>query len=280
MKASAPGPEKASSIIEGVPTRMRLDRLLAEKGLLESREKAQRAIMAGDVLVDGQRVDKPGALISTEAEIEIRGRSPYVSRGGEKLAHALDHFKVKVDGRICIDIGASTGGFTDCLLQRGASMVYAVDVGTAQLDVKLRKDPRVVVMEQTNARSLDPRLFGDQPTLAVVDVSFISLEKILPAAFNVLAPRSELITLVKPQFEVGRELVGKGGVVRDPAQHRAVVQRLARYSVLRGWHVLGATASPLRGPKGNREFFLHLSMHGKTAANIDSIIDRTVAALA
>jgi 23S rRNA (cytidine1920-2'-O)/16S rRNA (cytidine1409-2'-O)-methyltransferase len=159
-------------------------------------------------------------------------------------------------------------------------MVYAVDVGTAQLDAKLRKDPRVVVMEQTNARSLDPRLFGDQPTLAVVDVSFISLEKILPAAFNVLAPRSELITLVKPQFEVGRELVGKGGVVRDPAQHRAVVQRLARYSVLRGWHVLGATASPLRGPKGNREFFLHLSMHGKTAANIDSIIDRTVAALA
>jgi 23S rRNA (cytidine1920-2'-O)/16S rRNA (cytidine1409-2'-O)-methyltransferase len=159
-------------------------------------------------------------------------------------------------------------------------MVYAVDVGTAQLDAKLRKDARVVVMEQTNARTLDPRLFGDQPTLAVIDVSFISLEKILPAAFNVLAPRSELITLVKPQFEVGREFVGKGGVVRDPAQHRAVVQRLARYSVLRGWHVLGATASPLRGPKGNREFFLHLSMHGKTAANIDSIIDRTVAALA
>ena len=152
MKPAPPAPEKPSSIIEGVPTRMRLDRLLAEKGFLESREKAQRAIMAGDVLVDGQRVDKPGALISTEAEIEIKGRSPYVSRGGEKLAHALDHFKVKLDGRICIDIGASTGGFTDCLLQRGASMVYAVDVGTGQLDAKLRKDSRVVVMEQTNAR--------------------------------------------------------------------------------------------------------------------------------
>jgi 23S rRNA (cytidine1920-2'-O)/16S rRNA (cytidine1409-2'-O)-methyltransferase len=259
---------------------MRLDRLLVEKGLLESREKALRSIMAGDVLVDGARVDKAGALVSTEAELELKGRSPYVSRGGEKLVHALEHFGSTVKGRICVDVGASTGGFTDCLLQRGASMVYAVDVGSGQLDERLRKDARVVVMEHANARTLDPRLFGDAPTLAVVDVAFISLEKVLPAIFGVLAPRSEVITLVKPQFEAGREHVGKGGVVRDPAQHRAVVQRLARYAVLRGWHVLGVTASPLRGPKGNREFFLHLSMHGRTAANLEGIIDRTVQALA
>ena len=171
---------------------MRMDRLLCEKGLWRAARSSAHH-HGGDVLVDGQRVDKPARSHLDRGEIEIKGRSPYVSRGGEKLAHALEHFKVKVDGRICIDIGASTGGFTDCLLQRGASMVYAVDVGTGQLDAKLRKEPRVVVMEQTNARSLDPRLFGDQPTLAVVDVSFISLEKILPAAFNVLAPRSELI---------------------------------------------------------------------------------------
>jgi len=177
---------------------------------------------------------------------------------------------------VCIDVGSSTGGFTDCLLQRGATRVYAVDVGTAQLDAKLRKDPRVVVMEQTNARVLDPRLFDEQPTLAVIDVSFISLEKILPAVFAVLAPRSEIVALVKPQFEVGRQHVGKGGVVRDPAQHRVAVQRLARYAVLRGWHVLSVTASPLRGPKGNREFFLHLSAQGRTAANLEGLIERTV----
>jgi len=232
---------------------MRLDRLLVEKGLLDSREKSLRAIMAGDVLVDGQRADKAGALVSTEAEIELKGRSPYVSRGGEKLAHALDHFGPIVKGRICVDVGASTGGFTDCLLQRGASTVYAVDVGSGQLDDKLRKDARVVVMEHTNARTLDPRLFGDQPTLAVVDVAFISLEKVLPAIFGVLERGGEAI---------------------------ALVTKIARYSILRGWHVLGVTASPLRGPKANREFFLHLSMRGRTAADLDSKISQSVAALA
>ena len=151
-----------------------------------------------------------------------------------------------------------------------------MDVGTNQLDAKLRKDPRVVVMEQTNARALDPRVFDEQPSLATIDVSFISLEKVLPAVFGVLAPRSEIVALVKPQFEAGREHVGKGGVVRDPAQHRAVVQRLARYAVLRGWHVLGVTASPLRGPKGNREFFLHLAAHGRTAANLETLIEQSV----
>ena len=158
--------------------------------------------------------------------------------------------------------------------------MYAVDVGTGQLDDKLRRDTRVVVMEHTNARGLDPRIFGDKPSLAVVDVAFISLEKVLPAVFGVLERVGETVALVKPQFEAGREAVGKGGVVRDPAQHRAVVQRLARYSVLRGWHVLGATASPLRGPKGNREFFLHLSTQGRTASDLEAMITRSVEATA
>jgi 23S rRNA (cytidine1920-2'-O)/16S rRNA (cytidine1409-2'-O)-methyltransferase len=263
-----------------VASRVRLDKLLVEKGLLPTREKATRSILAGDVLVDGRRIDKAGALVEPAAEIEIRGRSPYVSRGGEKLAHALEAFSVNARGRICIDVGASTGGFTDCLLQRGASRVYAVDVGSGQIDDKLRRDERVVVMENTNARGLDPRIFGDKPSLAVVDVAFISLEKVLPAVFGVLERGGEVVALVKPQFEAGREAVGKGGVVRDPAQHRAVVSRVARYVILRGWHVLGVTASPLRGPKGNREFFLHLSMRGRTTADLESKIDQSVAALA
>jgi 23S rRNA (cytidine1920-2'-O)/16S rRNA (cytidine1409-2'-O)-methyltransferase len=261
-------------------TRMRIDRLLVERALVESREKAAKLVLAGEVFVDGDRVDKVGALVPAEAEVELRGRSPYVSRGGEKLAHAVDHFNVPVVDRVCIDVGASTGGFTDCLLQRGAARVYAVDVGIGQLDPRLRRDPRVVVMEKTNARTLDPRIFPEQPTLAVVDVAFISLEKVLPSVFGVLAPRADAMMLVKPQFEVGRALVGKGGVVRDPALHRQVVGRLARYSVLRGWHVLGVTGSPLRGPKGNREFFLHVCTHGRTVPDIETMINRTVEALA
>ena len=260
--------------------RVRIDRLLVDRGLVESREQAARYILAGEVFADSKRVDKAGALVAPEATVELQGRSPYVSRGGEKLVHALEAFQVKVAGRVCLDVGSSTGGFTDCLLQRGAARVYAIDVGTAQLDARLRKDPRVVVMEQTNARALDPRIFGDQPTLAVIDVAFISLEKILPSAFGVLAPRGEVVALVKPQFEVGREKVGKGGVVREPALHRASVARLARFAVLRGWHVLGVTASPLRGPKGNREFFLHCSSHGRTASDLESMIDKSVEALA
>ena len=262
------------------PTRMRIDRMLVERGLVETREKATRLIMAGGVLVDGQRVDKAGALISGSAEIEVAGRSPFVSRGGEKLVHALDNLGVDPKGRVCIDVGSSTGGFTDCLLQHGAVRVYAVDVGTAQLDDKLRRDKRVIVMEQTNARALDARLFEDRPALAVIDVAFISLEKILPSVFGVLTPRGEALALVKPQFEVGREAVGKGGVVRDPALHQAVITRLARFSVLRGWHVRGVTASPLRGPKGNREFFLHLTNNGRTTLDLEAMIMRSVEASA
>jgi 23S rRNA (cytidine1920-2'-O)/16S rRNA (cytidine1409-2'-O)-methyltransferase len=260
--------------------RVRIDRLLVDRGLVESREKAARMIMAGEVVVDGKRVDKAGAVVPSGATIEVAEGSAYVSRGGEKLVRALEQFGISPKGRMCLDIGASTGGFTDCLLQRGATRVYAVDVGTGQLDARLRSDPRVVNMEHINARALDPRLFEELPSIVVVDVSFISLEKVLPAMFGVLAPRGDVIALVKPQFEVGRQAVGKGGVVRDPELHRQVVARLARYSVLRGWHVLGVTGSPLRGAKGNREFFLHLSSHGRTASNLESMILRTVEASA
>ena len=261
-----------------VATRGRIDRVLVEKGLVESREKATRLILAGDVLVDGRRVDKAGALVDATADIEIRGRSAYVSRGGEKLAHALDTFAVDPRGKTCADIGASTGGFTDCLLQRGAVRVYAIDVGTGQLDQKLRRDPRVVSMEKMNARTIDPRLFEERPALAVIDVAFISLEKVLPAIFNLVAPRGEIVALVKPQFEAGREAVGKGGVVRDPEVHRKVVVRIARWAVLRGWHVRSVTPSPLRGPKGNREFFLHLASHGRSAVDFEAMIERSIQA--
>ena len=241
------------------PTRVRIDKLLVDKGLIESREKAARQILAGEVFADGQLVEKASDLVAPGANVEVRARSPYVSRGGEKLVHALSHFQVNVAGRICIDIGASTGGFTDCLLQKGATRVYAVDVGTGQLDQRLRKDQRVVVMEHTNARSLDPRVFGDQPTLAVVDVSFISLEKILPAVAACLADPGEIVALVKPQFEVGRAQVGKGGVVRGWETRRAAVRAVASAAARTGLRTSGVAASVLHGPKGNREVFLHLA---------------------
>src|SRR3989475_10173636 len=221
LAVSDAAPARRSPIMRRIMKRpgalVRIHRLLVDKGLVASREKAARHILAGDVFVDSQRVDKAGALVASGAAVELRARAPSVSRGGEKLVRALDTFQMKVPGRVCLDVGASTGGCTDCLLQRGAARVYAVDVGTGQLDPRLRKDQRVIVMEHTNARALDPRVFGEQPTLAVIDVSFISLEKILPAVFGVLASRGEVVALVKPQFEVGREAGGKGGVVRDPA---------------------------------------------------------------
>jgi 23S rRNA (cytidine1920-2'-O)/16S rRNA (cytidine1409-2'-O)-methyltransferase len=237
---------------------VRIDKLLVDKGLIESREKAARQILAGEVFADGQLVEKASDLVAPGANVEVRARSPYVSRGGEKLVHALSHFQVNVAGRICIDIGASTGGFTDCLLQKGATRVYAVDVGTGQLDARLRKDQRVIVMEHTNARSLDPRVFGDQPTLAVVDVSFISLEKILPATFGVLASRGEVVALVKPQFEVGRAHVGKGGIVRDEAARAQALADVAAAAAALGYAVVGDDVSPITGGKGNVELLLHL----------------------
>jgi len=258
-------------------TKVRLDVALVERGLIESREKAARLILAGEVLVDGQRVDKAGALVAPSARLELVARPRFVSRGGDKLAHALATFGVAPRGRVAIDVGASTGGFTHCLLEQGAVKVYAVDVGHGQLDSKLRADGRVVVMEKTNARNLPVDSFPESPDLATVDVSFISLEKVLPSVFGVLTSQGEAIVLVKPQFEVGKGQVGKGGVVRDGSHHRAVIARVARFAVLHGWHVRGVTASPLRGPKGNREFFLLLTKTGRTLSELDALITKITA---
>lgn len=258
-------------------SRERVDRLLVARGLAASRAEAARLILAGLVRVDGERADKVGRLVGAGARVEVKARPPYVSRGGEKLAHALDRFGIAVAGRICLDVGASTGGFTDCLLSRGALRVYAVDVGAGQLDPRLRADRRVVVMEKTHARALAPAAFPLPPDLATVDVSFISLEKVLPAVMGVLAGPGEVVALIKPQFEVGRRRVGRGGVVRDPALHRAVLERLTRFATAAGWTVLGLTASPLRGPKGNREFFVHLSGRGGLPADLLGLIERVLA---
>ncbi len=252
----------------------RIDVALVARGLCESREKAARLLLAGAVTVDGKRVDKPGALVAPGADLRVTARQKFVSRGGDKLVHALEAFAVSPKGRVCIDVGASTGGFTHCLLEAGASRVYAVDVGQGQLDATLRADGRVVVMEKTNARQLPPDSFPEAPKLATIDVSFISLEKVLPSVFNVLTSEGEAVALIKPQFEIGKGLVGKGGVVRDASHHKTVISRVARFCVLRGWHVRGVTPSPLKGPKGNREFFLHLTRTGRTIADLDGLITR------
>jgi len=272
----APVPERAGGAARA-KTKVRLDVALVERGLLDSREKAARLILAGDVLVDGQRVDKAGALVAPGARLELAARPRFVSRGGDKLAHALAVFAIQPRGRVAIDVGASTGGFTHCLLEHGAVKVYAVDVGHGQLDAKLRADGRVVVMEKTNARNLPVDSFPESPDLATVDVSFISLEKVLPSVFGVLTSKGEAVVLVKPQFEVGKGQVGKGGVVRDGSHHRAVISRLARFAILHGWHVRGVTASPLRGPKGNREFFLLLTKTGRTLSDLDALIAQVTA---
>ena len=227
------------------------------RGLFETRSQAQAAIRAGEVLVDGQVADKPGMLIPLEAQIELRARPRYVSRGGLKLEHALRVFNVSVQGKTAVDIGASTGGFTDCLLQHGARRVYAVDVGHGQLDWRLRQDKRVMVLERLNARYLKPEDLGERVDLATVDVSFISVRLILPPLRTVVKPKGGLIVLIKPQFEAGRERVRKG-VVRDPAVHERVLRELARFVQEEGFTLRGAAYSPLRGPEGNIEFFFYL----------------------
>ncbi len=274
---SAPRPASCRTMVAGqAKVKERIDVALVSRGLAPTREKAAKLLMAGAVTVDGRRVDKAGALVAPGADLKVTARQKFVSRGGDKLAHALGIFGVSPKGRVCVDVGASTGGFTHCLLETGASRVYAVDVGQGQLDASLRADGRVVVMEKTNARQLAPEAFPDPPSLATIDVSFISLEKVLAPVFGVLRPDGEAVALVKPQFEIGKGLVGKGGVVRDAAHHKTVVSRVARYCVLHGWHVRGVTISPLKGPKGNREFFLHLTRTGRTAAELDVLIARTV----
>jgi 23S rRNA (cytidine1920-2'-O)/16S rRNA (cytidine1409-2'-O)-methyltransferase len=235
----------------------RLDVLLVEAGLAPTRARAQALVLAGQVVVGEQRVDKPGTRVPRDAPLRLKGEVlPYVSRGGLKLRHALDHFRLEVRGRVCADIGASTGGFTDCLLQAGAARVHALDVGYGQLHPSLRGDPRVVVHERVNARHLKSDQLGEPVEVVVADVSFISLALVLPAVLPLLLPGGTLVALVKPQFEVGRADVGKGGVVRDEAARSAAIARVAGEVEALGLEVLGVTDSPILGPAGNREALL------------------------
>jgi len=237
-------------------TKERLDRLLVSRGMVASREEAQALILAGEVTVDGRLADKAGSLTPVTAAIAIAAPLPYVSRGGQKLRAALDRFAITVTGRVALDVGASTGGFTDCLLQQGAARVYAVDVGYGQLHWRLRSDPRVIVMERTNARYLSN--LPEAVSLVTLDVSFISLTLVLPAILPLTTPDVDLIPLIKPQFEAGKGQVGKGGVIRDPALHRAILERLAGWFTANGLALWGLIASPLRGPAGNVEFLAHV----------------------
>lgn len=240
-------------------SRERLDKLLVDRGHAASRERARALIMAGAVRIGDRVVDKAGTLVDADAAIQVSGGDlPYVSRGGVKLAGALDALGLEVAGRVVLDVGASTGGFTDCVLQRGALRVIAVDVGYGQLAWSLRQDPRVTLLERCNARHLEASQLPEQPDFAVVDASFISLTLILPRIVELIAPGSLIVALVKPQFEVGKGQVGKGGVVRDPALHAGAVERVRVCAVALGLTVLGECESPILGPKGNREFFLAL----------------------
>jgi 23S rRNA (cytidine1920-2'-O)/16S rRNA (cytidine1409-2'-O)-methyltransferase len=235
--------------------------------------------MAGEVLVDGRTAEKAGQRFPPDVSIELRSSSArYVSRGGEKLAGALDAFGINVKGVIAVDVGSSTGGFTDCLLQRGAELVYAVDVGRGQLEWKLRQDPRVVCMEGVNARYLKKGDLPRQPGLAVLDLSFISLTKVLPAVLPLLREGAEVLPLVKPQFEAGREAVQRGGIVRDPEQHRAALRSVARFLYNSGVDIISSVPSPLLGPKGNREFFIHAVLRTPETdpETIEAMVSRAV----
>jgi 23S rRNA (cytidine1920-2'-O)/16S rRNA (cytidine1409-2'-O)-methyltransferase len=235
---------------------LRLDQLLVQRGLFASREQARRAVMAGTVEVEGRRADKPGTAVAADARLAVLApKEPFVSRAGRKLAHALDALGVEPAGRVCLDVGASTGGFTDCLLQRGAARVYAVDVGYGQLDQRLRQDPRVIVMDRINARHLPPDALPERCDLVTVDVSFISLAKVVPALLPHLAPGGLLLALIKPQFEAGRGAVGKGGILRDEAVRQEVVRRCAGALAGLGLELVGLCDSAVPGMGGNREAF-------------------------
>lgn len=239
--------------------KMRLDKLLLQRNLVESRQKAQGLIVAGLVWVNGQRCDKAGSQVKEDCQVEIKGKEcPFVSRGGLKLAKGLPFFNINPEGLVCADIGASTGGFTDCLLQNGAAKVFAVDVGYGQLDWRLRQDPRVVVMERTNARYLTPADMGEAIDLAVIDAAFISLKILLPPLLPLFRNQASILALIKPQFEVGRDKIGKGGVVRDPALHQEVIADILAFSETIGLVSQGVTDSPILGPKGNKEFLIHM----------------------
>ncbi len=254
----------------------RLDVLLVEKGLASSREKAKAIIMSGIVFVDGQREDKAGSTFDESLPIEVKGNTlKYVSRGGLKLEKAMANFDVSLSGKICMDVGSSTGGFTDCMLQNGAVKVYAVDVGNGQLDWKLRQDERVVCMEKTNIRYVTPDMIEDRIDFSSIDVSFISLTKVLTPVRELLTDTGEIVCLIKPQFEAGREKVGKKGVVRDIGVHKEVIHKVIDYAKEIGFSVCNLDYSPIKGPEGNIEYLLHLSKD-KTVSGKDISVDKVV----
>lgn len=255
----------------------RLDTLLVEEGFFESREKAKRAIMAGLVFIDNQRVDKAGTPVKRTSAILVKDTGcPYVSRGGLKLEKALQHFNVDVSGRVVLDIGASTGGFTDCMLQKGAIKSYAIDVGYGQLDYKLRIDPRVVVMEKTNIRYVDKSQFDDEIGFITIDVSFISLKLVLPVAYKVLMDKGELVCLVKPQFEAGRQQVGKNGIIKDKNIHIEVLNSVTNFAKDLGFSIKGLTHSPIKGTKGNIEYLLYLAKETSLLEEVELDIEACV----
>ena len=257
----------------------RLDALLVQRNLAGSRELAKAYIMAGNVYVDGIKEDKAGTKVPVSAQIEVRGNQmKYVSRGGYKLEKAMDEFDIALDGKICLDIGASTGGFTDCMLQNGASKVYAVDVGYGQFAWKLRQDERVVCLEKTNVRYVTREQIPDAGDFASIDVSFISLTKVLPAVLGVMSEQGRLVCLIKPQFEAGREKVGKKGVVRDIAVHREVIEKIAAYAMEQGLGILGLSYSPIKGPEGNIEYLIYLAKHaeGMTREQVQEKLEQVV----
>ena len=251
----------------------RLDVLLVRRGLAESREKAKAVIMSGSVYVNGQKEDKAGTMFNVEkARLEVRGNTlKYVSRGGLKLEKAVEQFQVELGGKVCMDIGAATGGFTDCMLQNGAAKVYAVDVGHGQLAWKLRNDERVICMEKTNFRYMVREDIAEELDFASVDVSFISLDKILGPAYNLLKPNAQMVCLIKPQFEAGREKVGKKGVVREPAVHKEVIEAVLAFTLTKGFGLLHLDFSPIRGPEGNIEYLMHLVKKEPVAAAFDAV---------
>lgn len=256
----------------------RLDVLLVEKGIFETREKAQKSIMAGDIFVDGMRVDKCGEKVKKSADIEFRGdEMKYVSRGGYKLEKAMNSFKIELKNKICMDIGASTGGFTDCMLQNGATKVYSIDVGYGQFAWKLRVDPRVVCLERTNIRYVKPEDLDELSDFASIDVSFISLVKVLPAVFNLLKETGFIVALIKPQFEAGREKVGKKGVVREKSTHIEVITKIVNFLKVNQINIIGLEYSPIKGPEGNIEYLIYMTKDNNLISNFnDSMIDEVV----
>ncbi len=250
----------------------RLDLLMMERALAPSREKAKAYIMSGDVYVDGQKEDKAGTMFPETVKIEVRGNTlPYVSRGGLKLEKAMNHFGVALDGKVCMDVGASTGGFTDCMLQNGAVKVYSIDVGYGQLDWKLRNDPRVVCMEKTNIRYVVPDDIQEAADFSSIDVSFISLTKVLLPVRELLTEAGEIVCLIKPQFEAGREKVGKKGVVRDPAVHLEVIEKVMEYAMSVFLEPAHLSFSPIKGPEGNIEYLLHLKKRPEGTAVVSCL---------